>query len=65
MLLSLDCERLKPELKKFTKTGETSIEFLAHLNCCESCKKAVDEEFARQAGAIEELARYLRKQDGH
>ncbi len=62
MSSSFNCERLKPELEKFIQAGEASTEFSVHLNYCESCRKAVDEAFTRQARAFEALAQEIQKQ---
>ncbi|MEK7508999.1 MAG: hypothetical protein AAB568_04065 [Patescibacteria group bacterium] len=53
---------MKPELEKFIQAGEASTEFSVHLNYCESCRKAVDEAFTRQARAFEALAQEIQKQ---
>lgn len=53
------CTNWKDEFTNFIKRGEAGDAFLLHLDGCESCGRAVDEEFHRSARAFKNLAKLL------
>ena len=59
-LVSEVCKELQDDFLLFVNKGEANQGYLAHLDCCDKCTRAVDKAVSRTSIALEKLGHYLK-----
>ncbi len=58
------CTARQDALAKFIATGEASDEFLAHLDVCADCPKALEATYHRDMAALKAVAQLIDEKQG-